>query len=73
MEVDEYSAKRLEYNTVLKRYYAGCNYITAHPETTEKYLPQILEFKDKMDEIIITLSRAGKPMTEREILTGFEK
>lgn len=72
MVVDEFTSLRLEYNNILRRYYGGCNYVMEHPETLEKYLNQILEFKDKLDEIILKLSRAGKPMTEREILSGFE-
>lgn len=71
MVVDEYTSLRLEYNAVLKRYYSGCNYIMEHPETLEKYLKDILKFKDRLDEIIIKFSRDGKPMTEKEILSGF--
>lgn len=72
MVVDEFTSLRLEYNNILKRYYGGCNYVMEHPETLEKYLKQILGFKDRLNEIITTLSRAGKPMTEKEILSGFE-
>ena len=42
-----------------------------HPETLEKYLKDILKFKDRLDEIITKFSRDGKPMTEKEILSGF--
>lgn len=72
MEINEFTEMKLEYNAILKRYYGGCNYVMEHPETLEKYISQILEFKDRLDEIIGTLARKGKPMTEREILWGFE-
>lgn len=72
MQVDEYAGFKFTYNSTLNRYYKGCNYLIEHPEETDKYLPKLLEFKDTLEEIIKKFAREGKPMTEKEILSGFE-
>lgn len=73
IKVDEYAGLKFKYNTTLKRYFAGCNYIMEHEEETDKYLPKVIELQDTLEEIIKKFARDGKPMTEREILMGFEK
>lgn len=58
-----------EYNTLLKRYYKGCNYLKDNPQESEKLMPELLKILDKMNIIL-----ADNPATnEEDILYGFKK
>ena len=55
------------YNKVLKRYYNGCNYIEEHIEEADKYLPNVMELLDTLNQLLKRI-----PATEEEILNGFK-
>lgn len=59
---------REEYNTLLKRYYKGCDYISNHLEESEKLMPELLKILDKMNIILAEYPSAS----EEEILNGFK-
>lgn len=60
-----------EYNYILNRYYNGCNYVEAHPEEFEKYIDKIMEFKSKLDSLIMQIEKEEK-IDESQILGGFK-
>lgn len=62
---------KIEYNQILNRYYNGCNYVEAHPDEFDKYIDKIMEFKDKLDKLIIQIEKKQK-VSENEILGGFK-
>lgn len=58
-----------EYNTLLKRYYNGCNYISKHLEESEKLIPELLKILKKMNIIL-----AEHPAdNDEEVLNGFKR
>lgn len=69
--VNEIYQLKWEYNNILKRYYDGCNYIEEHPKEAEKYLPIILKFLDKINELLDKIQKVHR-ISEQEILGGFE-
>lgn len=62
---------KIEYNYILNRYYNGCNYVEAHPEEFEKYIDKIMEFKSKLDSLILKIEKEEK-IDENQILGGFK-
>lgn len=57
-----------KYNELLKRYYAGCNYIKEHQQEQDKYLLEVLKILKEMNEILDKIENK----TEKEILGGFK-
>ena len=57
------------YNHLLQRYYNGCDYLEAHPEETERYMPVVLEIKKTLEQILERIPNA----TTEEILNGFKE
>lgn len=47
--MEEYKQR---YNYLLNKYYNGCEYVKNHPETFEKYLPNLLTFLQEINKII---------------------
>ena len=62
---------KIEYNYILNRYYNGCNYLESHPDEFDKYINKIMEFKDKLDDLIFKISNYEN-INEDEILGGFK-
>lgn len=60
-----------QYNKILKRYYNGCNYVIENPEELEKYIKNIMEFKEELERIITKIEKMGKASKE-EIIGGFK-
>lgn len=56
------------YNSTLKRYYNGVNYIETHLDEAEKYLPAVLDLQHRLDVLIEQIGN----MTNEEILEGFK-
>ena len=59
-----------EYNNTLNRYYNGCNYLIDNPEQFDKYIDNVMEFKEKLDELLDKIMKEQE-VTENEILGGF--
>lgn len=59
-----------EYNNTLNRYYNGCNYLVDNPEQFDKYIDNVMEFKEKLDELLDKIMKEQE-VTENEILGGF--
>lgn len=57
-----------QYNYNLKKYYAGCEYISKNPEQSDKYMPTVLGFLNKINQLLEQIPEAK----EKEILEGFE-
>lgn len=67
--VNNMETYREEYNTLLARYYKGCNYIKNHPEESEKLIPELLKILKKMNIIL-----AEHPAdNDEEVLNGFKR
>ena len=56
------------YTKTLQRYYNGCNYIEAHLDECDKYLPEVMKLLNTLNEILVKIPNA----TEEEILNGFK-
>lgn len=56
-----------EYNTILKRYYNGCEYLMNNPNEWDKYESIVLKLLDRLNAILNMI-----PATEEEILNGFK-
>ncbi len=69
--VNEIYQLKWEYNSTLKRYYNGCNYIEEHPKEAQKYLPIILKLLNKINELLRQIQKK-QTISEQEILGGFE-
>lgn len=67
-EVDDF---KYNYNYWLKRYNAGCNYLEAHPEETDKYMDKLFEFKSNLESVLKELQEAI-PVSDEEIMNGFK-
>lgn len=59
-----------EYNNTLNRYYNGCNYLIDNPEQFDKYIDNVMGFKEKLDELLDKIMKEQE-VTENEILGGF--
>lgn len=59
-----------EYNNTLNRYYNGCNYLIDNPEQFDKYIDNVMGFKEKLDELLDEIMKEQE-VTENEILGGF--
>lgn len=69
--VDKLYQLKWEYNHTLNRYYNGCNYIEEHSEEADKYLPVVLEFLGKINNLLEQIQKK-QLISEAEILGGFE-
>ncbi len=56
-----------EYNKTLQRYYNGCKYLEENRKEIDKYMPVLIELRDKLVEILKQIPSA----TTEEILNGF--
>lgn len=56
-----------EYNTILKRYCNGCDYLFNNPNEWDKYESIVLKLLDRLNAILNII-----PATEEEILNGFK-
>lgn len=60
-----------QYNYFLNRYYNGCNYVEEHPDEFKKYIDKIVNFKEKLENILEKIQSKQKVL-EEEILGGFK-
>ena len=58
------------YNSILRRYYNGCNYLEEHPEEFDKYIEELNGIKENL-EILINEIMGQQKVNENEILGGF--
>ena len=56
-----------EYNKTLQRYYNGSKYLEENRKEIDKYMPVLIELRDKLVEILKQIPSA----TTEEILNGF--
>lgn len=63
--------QKIEYNYILNRYYNGINYLEKHPDEFDKYIKKIMEFKNRLDELITQIEKVEN-VKEDEILGGFK-
>ena len=60
-----------EYNHNLTRYYNGCKYCEEHRDEVDKWLSELLQIQDKMNELIEEIKKQQE-VSRKEILKGFE-
>ena len=63
--------QKSEYNYILNRYYNGINYLEKHPDEFDKYIEKIMEFKNRLEELITQIENVEN-VKEDEILGGFK-
>ena len=60
-----------EYNHNLARYYNGCNYCEEHRNEVDKWLPELLNIQEKINNLLEEIMKYQK-VSNKEILEGFE-
>ena len=60
-----------EYNHNLTRHYNGCRYCEEHRSEIDKWLPELLQIQNKMNELLEEIMKQQK-VSNKEILEGFE-
>lgn len=63
--------QKSEYNYILNRYYNGINYLEKHPDEFDKYIEKIMEFKNRLEKLIVQIEKVEKVKAD-EILGGFK-
>ena len=59
------------YNHYLNRYYNGCNYLSEHPEDFDKYIGDLEQIKDNVENLLNQIIDNKVEVTTKEILEGF--
>lgn len=52
--------QKSEYNYILNRYYNGINYLEKHPDEFDKYIEKIMEFKNRLEKLIVQIEKVEK-------------
>lgn len=60
-----------QYNHYLNRYYNGCNYLSEHPEDFDKYIGDLTQIKDNIENLLNQIIDNKVKVTTKEILEGF--
>lgn len=60
-----------EYNELLKRYYAGCEYCSNHIKEANKWLPELLKILDNINLCLDKIKANEGEINDFEIEEGF--